>query len=508
MKKYIALLFTFAFIFSFNTNLVGAISGAYSDIPGCSFPGQAYSVTTGQACGSSSIPQCAYGDIFNAVTGKRCQSEVITQPVCDFTPKPFLKVGSRGADVVELQQKLKDLGLLSGKADGVYGKMTESARQNYFKKCPMPPKDSGSVVISSVSGPQKLDVGEEGAWNVNARDKNGGSLTYSVLWGDEDYKSYSPSSFGLALGSQVAEFTHVYSKAGNYTPKFTVTSENTIRCITTPCPSNGGTATTSLSVKVGETTTTKKPKISYISPNYGVIGSEVTIYGTGFNSDSKIRFNGLYYYYAQPSSYTASSLTFTIPEILGSPCLAYDGQCTGVPPLGGYPSSVGTHVVSVANSNTSISNEVSFKIRVQNPNSITVLSPNGGETLVKGEKHRIKWTAPASVKKVNILFSKIYECTGSAGMNCIALHSSQVLELKDIKNNGSYEWYVPATFEDGRYEISVVNPTDWDSDVSDSYFTIMTGPMCDYAAPPEGCKYLPGANYNKITQCGMVLVCY
>lgn len=31
--------------------------------------------------------------------------------------------------------------------------------------------------------------------------------------------------------------------------------------------------------------------------------------------------------------------------------------------------------------------------------------------------------------------------------------------------------------------------------------------MCDYAAPPEGCAYVPGPNYNNQTQCGMVLSC-
>ncbi len=31
--------------------------------------------------------------------------------------------------------------------------------------------------------------------------------------------------------------------------------------------------------------------------------------------------------------------------------------------------------------------------------------------------------------------------------------------------------------------------------------------MCDYAAPPQGCSYIPGPNYNSTTQCGMILSC-
>lgn len=32
-------------------------------------------------------------------------------------------------------------------------------------------------------------------------------------------------------------------------------------------------------------------------------------------------------------------------------------------------------------------------------------------------------------------------------------------------------------------------------------------PMCDYAAPPEGCRYVPGPDYNPVTACGLELRC-
>ncbi|MCL5775285.1 MAG: hypothetical protein M1333_03700 [Patescibacteria group bacterium] len=31
--------------------------------------------------------------------------------------------------------------------------------------------------------------------------------------------------------------------------------------------------------------------------------------------------------------------------------------------------------------------------------------------------------------------------------------------------------------------------------------------VCDYAAPPAGCQYIKGPNYNEQTACGMVLKC-
>src|SRR3989344_6202717 len=125
------------------------------------------------------------------------------------------------------------------------------------------PIEVSSVIITGVSGPQSLKVNQTGTWKISAYDLDGGDLTYGVVWGDE-----RPIAYPLADGASVARamqqsatFTHKYSQAGTYTPRFTVTSENTIRCITTPCPSNGGTAQTSLSVNVGDVVSSIKPMV-------------------------------------------------------------------------------------------------------------------------------------------------------------------------------------------------------------------------------------------------------
>ncbi|MEM2138023.1 MAG: hypothetical protein QW568_02955, partial [Candidatus Anstonellaceae archaeon] len=39
--------------------------------------------------------------------------------------------------------------------------------------------------ISSFSPPSSLKVGETGTWKITASDPEGGSLSYSILWGDE-----------------------------------------------------------------------------------------------------------------------------------------------------------------------------------------------------------------------------------------------------------------------------------------------------------------------------------
>ena len=44
--------------------------------------------------------------------------------------------------------------------------------------------DTTNSVISSVSGLQSLNVNQTGTWKVNASSSNGGTLSYSVDWGD------------------------------------------------------------------------------------------------------------------------------------------------------------------------------------------------------------------------------------------------------------------------------------------------------------------------------------
>lgn len=107
-------------------------------------------------------------------------------------------------------------------------------------------------VISEISGPQSLDVNKIGTWIIRATDNTNRNLTYSVDWGDTVYAA-TASSYQLPQSnqSQSATFSHSYSQAGNYTPTFTVSSPNSIRCITTPCPSNVGSTKVILSVSVG-----------------------------------------------------------------------------------------------------------------------------------------------------------------------------------------------------------------------------------------------------------------
>ncbi len=127
-------------------------------------------------------------------------------------------------------------------------------------------------VVTGISGPTTLKAGEMGTWTVKAYDPENGSLSYSVVWGDE----LSTSLGGLTaprmmMTQNTATFSRSYSALGNYTPVFYVTDDN------------GQKVKTSISVSVvagNVTQTDRETKILVLSPNGGEvwsIGSEQII---------------------------------------------------------------------------------------------------------------------------------------------------------------------------------------------------------------------------------------
>jgi hypothetical protein len=108
-------------------------------------------------------------------------------------------------------------------------------------------------VISGVSGPTTLNVGQTGTWTISASDPQNGTLSYSVYWGDQ-IVPLNPSSSAAGNYTQTATFTHSYSKAGNYTIKFYVRD------------TAGLTASSSISVNIGNST---KSPLKVVSPNGG-----------------------------------------------------------------------------------------------------------------------------------------------------------------------------------------------------------------------------------------------
>jgi len=193
-------------------------------------------------------------------------------------------------EVSTLQDFLQSKNYLTTEPTGYFGLLTQKAVK-YFQKanninpngfvgpatkakiesltCENIISDTTDPVISGVSGPQSLNVNQTGTWTISASDRNGGNLSYSVVWGDE--VSVASQGGGAILDrapsyQQSATFTHSYSQSGTYSPKFIVMSDNGVRCVMAPCYS-GGRASTTLSVKVGNTTDVSSIKI--ISPING-----------------------------------------------------------------------------------------------------------------------------------------------------------------------------------------------------------------------------------------------
>jgi peptidoglycan hydrolase-like protein with peptidoglycan-binding domain len=96
-------------------------------------------------------------------------------------------------------------------------------------------------VISGLSGPTTLQEDISGTWTVNAKDPEGGTLSYQVWWGDENvYASNYTTAAPAREFTQSTSFSHTYSNPGTYTVSVTVRD------------SGGAEAKTTTTVHVGD----------------------------------------------------------------------------------------------------------------------------------------------------------------------------------------------------------------------------------------------------------------
>ena len=212
---------------------------------------------------------------------------------------------------------------------------------------PMPPQPGNSTpVITAISGPTNLSVGQTGTWAISAYDpdNNGNNLTYSVTWGDEYNYAYGASAaMAPQSNMQTGTFTHSYGSAGSYTVRFTVRDISGLSAVST------------LTVNVGGGGSVTAPYISQLSPSFASVGTGVTIYGSGFTSSGNtIRFgNGVLANYSSSNN----SIFFTVPSYL-SPYCAPNMLCAQ------YVQQVtpGSYSVWVENA-SGISNSVMFTVQ-------------------------------------------------------------------------------------------------------------------------------------------------
>ncbi|MDE1966584.1 MAG: peptidoglycan-binding protein [Patescibacteria group bacterium] len=274
----------------------------------------------------------------------------------------YLGIGSSGQDVSTLQTWL----ILSGfdipyishgwTAKGYFGTQTARALSQYQTSVGLPatgvvdaatlaklnsvggngcmqyknPQLLNTPVISGVTGPTSLSVGQSGSWKVNAYDPNNRRLTYGVDWGDSPAPPKGTAF--TASAQQTPYFAHSYTSVGTYTAIFQVMNDS------------GLTAQTSVTVIVGNGTD-GQVSIKVISPNGGQTirqGQTITIQWSaqGIPSSATMNINlsnsngvvgqivtGLNPNTSQSYSWNTGSPIGTISTISGSvPEYIYPGQ--------------------------------------------------------------------------------------------------------------------------------------------------------------------------------------
>ncbi len=195
------------------------------------------------------------------------------------------------------------------------------------------------------------------------------------------------------------------------------------------------------------------PAIS-IFPAYGPVGTQVTITGSGLASTGNtIKMNDNII--TSSASSDGTSLAFTIPTNFNSSCSLPLGACTQI-----YrPVTAGDYQITVINTNGT-SNAVIFSVTGSTtcPNNamcaqlFSVTAPVGGEQWPMGSTQTITWTAPSSIKNVNLMLNytsvcppPVYDPATGTAIVCNAMLPSPFTIAQNVPNTGSYSWAIPTS---------------------------------------------------------------
>ncbi len=301
-----------------------------------------------------------------------------------------------------------------------------------------------SPVISGVSGPTTLSVGQQGTWAVKAYDPNNGTLSYSVVWGDESVCSGNVCATIIngppTPPVQQSTFTHTYNTAGTFTPKFTVTN------------SAGLSAQTSLSVNVGNVSTacalTAKVVGTNFAENNTQWGFDVAVSAVNAPSSS----NG----------WTTNFQGYT-PEVTAYGTTKHYGNF--------FLSSGPLQFTARDQINSSCSNTITVSPpSISNSKTITVVSPVTGQSYTAGSALNIKWTSTGGVGPVDISAWPSVSCTSE--VPCMV--STPIIIASNISNSGSYSWAIPQSWS-GVYSISVYEDGSTNTSGSSGKFNVVSG---------------------------------
>jgi len=394
---------------------------------------------------------------------------------------------------------------------------------NYFTIASNLVTNGSAPVISGVSAPTSLAVGQTGTWTVNARDPQNGYLAYSVNWGDAYScpSGYACNASALAAPSyaQTSTFTHSYASAGTYTATFT--ARNTA----------GLTAQTSTTVTVTNGGVTTNGPLRVISPNGGenwMIGTTQNItwassYYSGYSNYSN--YSGVSTVdiklipYQQPcvsqvcpmymlAPYTIATnvsanqnsyswnVGSVVPFAPNTPSGVYAGLSTPIAPAGQY-------TIQLCQSGTSNcdSSDGTFTISSSGSTSnlpdINIVSPNGGEVWQTGTNQTVTVDVTGDSTKIDNSI-EVFLVNSANQQTLIDNYYTGNSRITVGKQNISVS--VPYTISSGTYRLfvnlgqylalpcvsSVTNCPDFQSqayDYSDNYFTVTNGSYYNYNTP-------------------------
>ncbi len=350
-------------------------------------------------------------------------------------------------------------------------------------------------VINGVKGPTTLKVGEEGIWTINASDPNNSSLSYSVVWGDEQILMEGRAMSALvAPYRQTTTFYHAYASAGEFTPVFRVANDQGLE------------AKTSISVRVGDGGYYGRPTYGVEPSGTLVRGQAYNLYGTvtGAKPNSRV-----YFFLQRPDG--------TIKYDNNNDILAGTNKNNSTDANGNFSLYTYQAIANEGQNGTytswvSVGGMESNRLyhNVVLGSSVQVLSPNGGETWTKGTTQTIKWqdntatpgcpvgaycVSPAPKYYDIQLFSYYPPCTGNICPMYYPMPETRII-AKGV-SGFSYEWTIPnctasnpcsSNFEigAGSYTIQICQTGSTTCDSSDSYFKIVSGSTGSNHAPIIG----------------------
>lgn len=149
----------------------------------------------------------------------------VTLSGAGFDGETSVMVGSTNASNVEVESDTSLSFVVPNLATGTHQvKVVSDEGESNTVNLNLEKKIKSRVSVSGVDAPSRLTVDQEGTWTVRAASNTDGNLSYSVDWGEGNNAAMRSLSGEMTQSS--ATFTHSYSAAGTYYPKFTVTDED------------------------------------------------------------------------------------------------------------------------------------------------------------------------------------------------------------------------------------------------------------------------------------------